>query len=203
MTPTILIATHNPHKVQLFAPVFAQYGIRALALQDVGIMGHRFPETGSTPQENALLKARAYRSAAWPMTFADDAALEIDALGGEPGLQVRRWGGRFPDDVDDRTWLAYLLQRLEGVPLAQRTARYVAAWALIAADGAEHVRHVVHPFTIAERPMRPMRPGSPMSAVELHGGQHLSRRRAQIAAEWAQWGILERIASTQLDGAPS
>ena len=203
MQPTVLIATRNPFKVQLFRPVFARHGLRCLALNDVGIRRHAFAETGETPEENALLKARAYHGAQWPLVFGDDAALEIDALDGEPGVQVRRWRGRFPDDVDDQTWLDHLLRRLEGVPLAQRTARYVAAWALVTADGTAHVHHVVHPFTIAEAPVRPMLPGSPMSAVELHREVHLSRRQAQIAAEWRRWGILEHVAPTRQDAATS
>jgi inosine/xanthosine triphosphate pyrophosphatase family protein len=152
------------------------------------------PETGITPQENAWLKACAYHGPSWPLVFGDDAGLEIDALDGEPGVQVRRWNGRFPDEVDDETWLAYLLGRLEGVPLPERTARWLAAWVVITPDGTEHVRHVRHEFTIAARPLRPMLPGSPMSAVEVHANDHLTYRRAWIAAQWAAWGLLDRIA---------
>jgi inosine/xanthosine triphosphate pyrophosphatase family protein len=160
----------------------------------MGLTHRPVPETGATPQENAWLKARAYHSARWPLVFGDDAGLEIDALGGEPGVQVRRWNGRFPDDVDDQTWLAYLLRQLEGVPRSQRSARWRAAWVVITPDGTEHVRHVRHEFVIAERPLRPILPGSPMSAVELHRGDHLAYRQAWIAAEWAAWGLLDHIA---------
>ncbi len=194
MPATLLFATHNPHKAQLFAPTFERYGIRCLTLCDVGFARRPVRETGATPQENALLKARAYHSPRWPLVFGDDAGLEIDALGGEPGVQVRRWNGRFADDVDDETWLAYLLQRLDGVPHVRRTARWVAAWVVIAPDGIEHVYHVRHEFTIAERPLRPILPGSPMSAVELHPSDHLAYRQAWIAAQWAEWGLLDRIA---------
>lgn len=197
MPPTLLFATRNPHKAQLFAPIFARYGTHCLTLRDVVVSRHAVPETGTTAEENALLKARAYHSARWPLVFGDDAGLEIDALHCEPGVQVRRWGGRFTDDVDDETWLAYLMQRLEGVPQARRTARYVAAWVVITPDGTEHLRHVTHEFTIAERPLRPILPGSPMSAVELHLEDHLSYRQAWIAAQWAEWGLLDRIARSR------
>jgi non-canonical purine NTP pyrophosphatase (RdgB/HAM1 family) len=197
MPATLLFATRNPHKVQLFAPAFDKYGIRCVTLLDVAFARHAVPETGATPEENALLKARAYHSAKWPLVFGDDAGLEIDALNGEPGVQVRRWNGRFADGVDDETWLAYLLERLEGVPQAKRTARWVAAWVVITPDGTEHVRHVRHEFTIAERPLRPILPGSPMSAVELHPKDHLSYRQAWIAAQWAEWGLLDRIARSR------
>jgi hypothetical protein len=74
-----------------------------------------------------------------------------------------------------------------------RTARWVAAWVVITPDGTEHVRHVRHEFIIAQRPLRPILDGSPMSAVELHSGDHLAYRQAWIADEWAQWGLLDRI----------
>lgn len=193
MHKTILFATRNPHKAQLFTPVFAAHGLTCTTLRDIEPIERPFAETGSTAQENALLKARAYHGPDWPLVFGDDAGLEIDALGGEPGVQARRWGGRFQDGVSDETWLAYLLQRLDGVPLDRRTARYVAAWGLIAPDGTEYVRHVRHEFTIAEQPLRPILPGSPMSAVELHCEDHLATRRQQIAAEWQAWGILPKI----------
>lgn len=193
MAATLLFATRNPHKAQLFAPTFDRYGIHWLTLRDAGLVRRPVPETGATPQENALLKARAYHSPRWPLVFGDDAGLEIDALGGEPGVQVRRWNGRFADDVDDETWLAYLMQRLESVPQPRRTARWVAAWVVITPDGSEHVHHVRHEFVIAERPLRPILPGSPMSAVELHPRDHLAYRQAWIAARWAEWGLLDRI----------
>jgi inosine/xanthosine triphosphate pyrophosphatase family protein len=194
MPLTLLFATLNPYKGRLFVPIFADRGIRCLTLCDIGVQRHDLIETGDTPEENALIKARAYWGAAWPLVFGDDAALEIDALDGEPGVKARRWGGRFDDDVDDETWLAYMLQRMEGVPLSERTARYVSAWAVITPDGKEHVRRIIHEFTVAERPLRPIPPGAPMSAVELNQGDHLAHRHPQLAAEWAAWGLLERIA---------
>jgi len=193
---SILFATRNPYKKQLFAPIFATHGIRCLTLLDVGREGREIDERGSTPEENALLKARAFHGREWPLVFGDDAGLEIDALNGEPGIQARRWNGHFTDDVDDETWLAYLLDRLKGIPLAQRTARYVAAWALIVPDGREHVRRVRHEFVIAERPLRPILPGSPMSAVALYPHDHTAPSRAWLAAEWERWGILEQITTS-------
>jgi len=189
---TILFATANPFKAKLFEPVFRAHGLTCLTLADIET---RYPiaETGHTARENALLKARAYHGLEWPFVFGDDAGMEVDALDGEPGVQARRWGGHFPDTVSDETWLDYLLERLEGIPLAQRTARYVAAWVLIAPDGTEHIRNVYHEFTIAEQRLRPIIPGSPMSAVELHYEEHLARRQEHIATEWQAWDILPRV----------
>jgi XTP/dITP diphosphohydrolase len=189
---TLLFATRNRYKRELFAPIFAASGYRCVTLSDVGLDNREIDEVGTTPEENALLKARAFHGPDWPLVFGDDAGLEIDALGGEPGLQARRWNGLFPDDVDDETWMAYLLRRMEDVPPAQRTARYVAAWALIAPEGREYVRRFYRPFSFADRPLRPIPPGAPMSALEIRPNDVPSARE-QIAAEWARWGVLETL----------
>jgi hypothetical protein len=124
--------------------------------------------------------------------LGDDAGLEIDALGGEPGVQTRRWNGRFTDDVPDEVWRDYVLERMRGVPLAQRTARYVAAWAVITPDGCEHVRRFIRPFRFAAQPQRPITPGAPMGSLEIYE-QGQPTPGEQIAAEWARWGILDTI----------
>lgn len=191
MTFTILFATANPGKKQLFTPIFARYGLRCVTLTEAGLTDHRPAETGRTPEENALLKARPFHSSRWPLVFADDAGLEIDALNGEPGLQTRRWGGRFPDDVDDETWLRYLLARLEGIPPEKRTARFVSAWAIIDPAGDEHVRRIVTEFCIASRPLRPITPGFPLSAVRIGLQEAVEARSDQLAREWERWRVLE------------
>ena len=190
--PTLLFATRNLRKKQLFCPVFEARGIDFVTLLDAGLEGQNVDEVGATAQENALLKARAFHSPEWPLVLGDDAGLEIDALGGEPGVQARRWNGHFSDDVADEVWRDYLLERMSGVPLARRTARYVAAWALIAPDGQAHVRRFVRPFRFADRPQRPITPGAPMGSLEIYEKGRPSPAE-QIAAEWARWGILEAL----------
>jgi inosine/xanthosine triphosphate pyrophosphatase family protein len=188
--PTLLFATRNLRKKQLFSPVFEARGISFVTLLDVDFRDANIDEVGATAVENALLKARAFHSPEWPLVLGDDAGLEIDALNGEPGVQARRWNGRFADDVADEVWRDYLLERTRGVPLAQRTARYVAAWALITPDGQAHVRRFVRPFRFADRPQRPITPGAPMGSLEIYEENRPSPAE-QIAAEWARWGILE------------
>jgi XTP/dITP diphosphohydrolase len=84
-------------------------------------------ETGSTYAENAALKVRAFAEAGRCLALADDSGIEVDALGGGPGMYSARYGGPGLDDVG-RT--ALLLRELEGVPTPKRTARYRAVVAL-------------------------------------------------------------------------
>ena len=120
----ILFASRNPSKIALFRPVFAAYDLAMTSLRDEPHLASA-EEEGRTVVENALNKARLHHGPAHPWTFGDDAALEIDALGGEPGVQARRWGGLLPASISDEEWLDYLLARLEDVPPERRTA---AGW---------------------------------------------------------------------------
>jgi non-canonical purine NTP pyrophosphatase (RdgB/HAM1 family) len=191
--PELLFATHNPWKVSLFRPTFQCYGINLLTLNAITADGNPPDERGLTALENALIKAQHYQAAFRSWVFGDDAGLEIDALGGEPGLKARRWNGHFSDDVDDQTWLDYLLFRLRDVPLANRTASFVSGWALVAPDGAAYTREIRWPFQIASKPFRPLSPGSPISAVRIGPGDDLAHRQVEIQQEWERWGILEEL----------
>ena len=162
-------------------------------LQDLSMADELLEETGTTAVENALAKARYYHSPAHPWVFGDDAGLEIDGLNGEPGLQARRWNGNFPDDVDDQTWLDYLLHRMKDIPPEKRTACFVSGWALITPDGKEYVHEVRSPFQIAAEPIRPISSGSPISAVRISPEDDLKHRQDQIQQEWKRWGILETL----------
>jgi len=186
----LLMATRNHTKYLLFSPIFQRYGFEVSVLRDIQLDGASDIEVGKTPVENALAKARRYHSRTYPWVFGDDAGLKIDALNGEPGVEARRWGGRFADDVDDQTWLNYLLERMRNVPPGQRTARFVVAWALIAPDGSEHVRNVSFPFRIATRQIRPISPGAPTSAVMLGPEKIVEARSEEISREFERWGIL-------------
>lgn len=191
--PDILLATHNPWKGEQFRPTFEAYGFSMRTLHENTLHAPLPVENGTTPVENALAKARCYHSPETPWVFADDAGLEIDALNGEPGLQARRWGGKFADDVDDQTWLDYLLERMRGVPPGQRTARFISGWALITPNHVEHLHTAEWPFEIALQPVRSMHPGSPISAVWIGPPDDLSRRREDIRQECERWGIFKLL----------
>lgn len=92
------------------------------------------PETGNTFVENALLKARAAARATGCIALADDSGLEIDALGGRPGVHSAHYAG--PNASAEEN-VRRVLEELEGVPLEQRTARFRAVIAIAAPDGRE------------------------------------------------------------------
>ena len=93
---------------------------------DVGIEGEP-DETGATFETNAAIKARYYAARSGLPTLADDSGLEVDALGGAPGVYTRRYSG--PDATDESN-NAKLLRELDGLPADRRGGRYVCVLAL-------------------------------------------------------------------------
>ncbi len=116
MGKKILLASGNRHKYHEMRKMGAPFGVELLFGGDFCDLA--VEETGSTYEENALLKARAWSSATGYPVFADDSGLEVETLGGEPGLYSSRKG------KDDAERLAWLLRALEGVE--NRRARFVA-----------------------------------------------------------------------------
>ena len=107
------------------------------------------PETGATYVENALIKARAAHRLTGHAALADDSGLEVDALGGAPGLHSARFGG---PGLDDAGRVALLLERLRTVPREQRTARFRCVIALVDEAGRERTVEGVAEGAIATAP---------------------------------------------------
>lgn len=186
----ILIATRNEYKRRQFEYLLRDFGASIKTLKDFSL-AEKVEESGLTPGGNALIKAKFWSEKTGLPAIGDDAGLHVDALGGEPGLQARRWNGLFKDDVDDEIWLNYLLGRMEGVPPEKRTARWQAAWALALPDGREFVKDIVLEFLILENPVRPYIPGSSMSAVRFF--PEYGKVETELAEE-EQWaGLLKEI----------
>ena len=163
----LLIATTNPAKLAEYRILLRQMSIdlEPMSLAEAGIT-HEPEETGATFRDNALLKARFYFARANLPTLADDGGLEVDALGGEPGVRSHRWLG--PDKSTDLALAEEVIRRMEAVEKPRRTARIRAALALIyKADGA--AREVVAEDSIegliAPRTFPEVRAGFPYRAV--------------------------------------
>ncbi|MCK9520261.1 MAG: non-canonical purine NTP pyrophosphatase, partial [Dehalococcoidia bacterium] len=108
----LLLATNNPGKVREFRRLLDGVPFDVVTPADLGI-AIEVEEDGSSYAENAALKARAYAAAGGCFALADDSGIEVDALGGKPGMHSARYGGPGLDD-EGRTRL--LLRGLEGVP---------------------------------------------------------------------------------------
>ena len=144
----LVMASANPHKAVEIAAVLreampdAEIVPRPAALGDVA-------EDGETLAENALIKARFVFAAAGEPSIADDTGLEVDALGGAPGVYSARYAGPAADSAAN---LAKLMAALDGVPEMQRTARFRTVVAVVLSDGREMLADGVVEGTIAMSP---------------------------------------------------
>jgi XTP/dITP diphosphohydrolase len=118
----IVYATTNPGKFAEVEKLFAGHGIKIHSATEYGVKVD-VEETGITLEENAILKAETYRNAiqADVVVLGDDTGVEIDALGGEPGIKVRRWKGY---KMTDDEIITYTLERLKDIPDTMRTAEF-------------------------------------------------------------------------------
>lgn len=131
---SVLIATTNRGKIAELRGLFADLPIELLTLNDA-LPGHPpVEETGETFEENALLKVRAaVASCPTPMvTIAEDSGLEVDALGGRPGVRSARFA---KEDATDAENIAALLDALGPAPIEERSARFRCVMVLVDPSG--------------------------------------------------------------------
>ena len=161
----LLVATSNPAKLAEYRLLLREFPVEALSLADVGIRDQP-AEDGATFAENALKKARFYYERAGLPTLADDGGLQIDALGGEPGVRSHRWLGA--GESSDEALVAEVIRRMQGIEASRRTARLCAAVALIyELNGAsrEVITEAAMEGVIADRAWPRIRPGFPYRSV--------------------------------------
>jgi len=139
-SPRLVVASRNRAKVRELIALLGDIPYRVVPLADVP--GAMLPEeTAETYEGNALLKARAAAAIEGEVALADDSGLEVDALGGAPGLHSARFGG---PGLDDTGRTALLLERLRGIPPERRTARFRCVIVIVArTGGARTVEGVV------------------------------------------------------------
>jgi len=175
MDARLLIATTNPAKLSEYRLLLAHYPLELASLRDLGI--DREPEeTGATFAENALIKARFYFQLARGATLADDGGLEVDALGGAPGVNSHRWLG---EGADDTMLAEEIVRRMADVADGRRGARIRCALALVYERNDEAVERVTEAAiegVIARQVYRPVRTGFPYRAV-----LYLPERRCYLA----------------------
>ena len=129
--PRIVLATRSAHKLRELCELLALDPTELISLDEAGVPAGEEPvEDGTSFEANARIKARAYARQTGLLTLADDSGIEVDALGGGPGVWTRRYAG--PDATDEAN-NAKLLAALAGLPPERRGARYVCS--LVLADG--------------------------------------------------------------------
>ena len=129
--PTLVIATNNQGKLREFRDLLADAGFALTTPAEQGL-AFDVEETGATFRENAELKARAAADLTGMLSLADDSGLEVDALGGMPGIISARYagGGRSQAGMDPVEQCRIVLRELDGVPDELRTARFRAVIAI-------------------------------------------------------------------------
>jgi len=149
MPHTLVLATRNQGKINEFRRILEE-----LAPGQIELIGvDQFPdlvdvdETGSTFEENSLLKSRYTCAATGLPAIADDSGLCVDALNGDPGIYSARWAGIHGDDQAN---IEKLLEQLKDVPEDKRTARFKCVASLVLPDGREQIAegrfegHILH-----------------------------------------------------------
>jgi XTP/dITP diphosphohydrolase len=127
----LLLATTNRGKLREYQALLKGIPFKLVTLTDERI-NVSVAETGGTYEANARLKAVALARESGLLTLADDSGLEVDALGGEPGVRSARYAGDGTSDADRN---AYLLAKLTNVPEKERTARFVCVIAIATPEG--------------------------------------------------------------------
>jgi XTP/dITP diphosphohydrolase len=129
--PKLLLATNNPGKARELTALLQGVPFIITTPQEEGF-ALEVEETGATFEENAVLKATAFARSSGLLALADDSGLEVDALGGEPGVLSARYAG--PEATDEER-VRYLLGKLDGIEWSRRDARFRSIIALAEPGG--------------------------------------------------------------------
>jgi XTP/dITP diphosphohydrolase len=135
----LLIATSNPGKVAELASMLNGLNFRIIGFSDLTGTPPIVEETGSTFQENALLKAEYYHRLTGLLTLADDSGLEVDALGGRPGVYSARYGS---EGMSSAEQIELLLDEMKDIPDEQRTARFVCSVAIVEISAGKEIKQL-------------------------------------------------------------
>ena len=133
-----VLASKNAHKLQEISKIVNKFGLELVLQSDLGI-DIDVEETGTTFEENSMLKAQAVMEATGMIAIADDSGLVVDALNGEPGIYSARYGGeQCKNDVER---YEYLLKQMEHIPDGERGAKFVCVITLVLPDRTAIVAH--------------------------------------------------------------
>jgi len=123
----LIVATKNKGKLEEFAQLLAHLPFDIISMADAGI-NNDIVESGTTFEENALIKAKSVWKITGETVIADDSGLEVDFLNGAPGVYSARYAGEGATDADKNR---KLLDALAGIPMDKRAARFVCVIAIV------------------------------------------------------------------------
>jgi XTP/dITP diphosphohydrolase len=146
----VLLATRNLHKLREVREILADTDFEVVSIEEVANIPEII-EDGDTFEANADKKARTLASMTGRVAVADDSGIAVDALGGEPGIYSARFAGHDGPGADLAN-NALMVERLQGVPAEQRTARYHCAIAIVTPDGRARYSHATCEGTIVDEP---------------------------------------------------
>ncbi|MBD8204935.1 RdgB/HAM1 family non-canonical purine NTP pyrophosphatase [Microbacterium sp. CFBP 8790] len=181
--PRIVLATHNPHKVEEFQAIVAE------VRPDLDVVAYDGPEPvedGVTFAANALIKARAAAAHTGLPALADDSGIAVDVLGGSPGVFSAYWAGHKKDSAAN---LELLLDQLSDVADPHRTAQFVSVIALVRSDGTEETIEGRWPGRLAMQPAGPG--GFGYDPIFVPDGQPADAERTV-----GEWSAAEKNASS-------
>lgn len=141
----IIIASQNKHKIQEIEAITSKFGMALISRGEAGLPDTEIEEDGQTFEENSYKKAAAILQMSGTATIADDSGLEVDALGGRPGVYSTRFAGEHASDGENNE---KLLSLLRDVPDEARTARFVSVITMLFPDGEKIVARGECPGTI-------------------------------------------------------
>lgn len=130
----IVMASHNKGKIREFSELLKDFELKVLSLSDFPEIPE-VEETGTTFMENALLKAQSISKLTGLVAMADDSGLEVDALGGEPGVYSARYSREKDEPATDEKNTAKVLKKLENIPDNERSARFLCSMVASMPDG--------------------------------------------------------------------
>ncbi len=144
----IIFATGNKGKMREIREIFKDLPYEILSMKEAGVLVD-IVEDGASFEENAMIKARAVAECSGEIAMADDSGLEVDFLGKQPGIYSARFLG---EETSYKIKNQYILDKLEGVPETERTARFVCAIAIVFPDGKSEIRRATIEGRIAYEP---------------------------------------------------
>lgn len=155
----LLIGTGNPSKVNSYKTMLKNYNLEIVSAKDLNIPAPE--EKGNTFEEEAINKAKYYFEKSGVPTLVDDGGMEIEALGGEPGIKSHRWLGR---TMSDDEIISEVMKRMKDVPAEQRACKFSIVLALATPFGI-FTSHGGIEGVIAEKPSEKIIPHYPYRSV--------------------------------------